>query len=47
MHYNTAASDAWSAGGCTREIVDRVPNLVATKTMTADLSVVPGRPRRT
>ena len=47
MHYNTARVGRLVDGGLYRELVDRVPNLVATKTMTGDLGVVAGRrPRR-
>lgn len=40
MHYNTARVGRTVGGPLYREVVDRVPNLVATKTMTADLGVV-------
>lgn len=40
MHYNTVKSGRLVSGGLYREIVDRVPNLVATKTMTSDLASV-------
>jgi dihydrodipicolinate synthase/N-acetylneuraminate lyase len=40
MHYNTAKSGRVIGGGLYRELVERVPNLVATKTMSDELSVV-------
>lgn len=40
MHYNTARVGRIVDGALYRQIVERVPNLVATKTMTADLGVV-------
>jgi dihydrodipicolinate synthase/N-acetylneuraminate lyase len=40
MHYNTGKSGRVVSGGLYREAVARVPNLVATKTMSDDLSVV-------
>ncbi len=40
MHYNTARVGRLVEGALYREIVARAPNLVATKTMTGDLSVV-------
>jgi dihydrodipicolinate synthase/N-acetylneuraminate lyase len=42
MHYNTARVGRVVDGQLYRNIVDRVPNLVATKTMTGDLGVVAG-----
>ncbi len=42
MHYNTARSGRLVDGALYREIVPLVPNLVATKTMTADTGVVSG-----
>jgi dihydrodipicolinate synthase/N-acetylneuraminate lyase len=42
MHYNTARVGRLVGGPLYKEIVARVPNLVATKTMTADLGVVAG-----
>jgi dihydrodipicolinate synthase/N-acetylneuraminate lyase len=42
MHYNTARSGRLVNGGLYRQLVERVPNLVATKTMTSDLSIVAG-----
>ena len=42
MHYNTARVGRLVGGPLYREIVARVPNLVASKTMTADLGVVAG-----
>jgi len=42
MHYNTAKAGRLVAGGLYRQVVDVVPNLVATKTMTSDLGVVAG-----
>lgn len=42
MHYNTARVGRLVEGPLYRELVARVPNLVATKTMTADLAVVGG-----
>ena len=42
MHYNTARAGRLVSGALYAEIVERVPNLVATKTMTGDLSVVAG-----
>ncbi len=40
MHYNTLKSGRLVDGQLYRELVQRVPNLVATKTMTGDLGVV-------
>jgi dihydrodipicolinate synthase/N-acetylneuraminate lyase len=40
MHYNTAKSGRVVGGGLYRELVERIPNLVATKIMSDDLSVV-------
>lgn len=40
MHYNTVKSGRLVSGGLYRDVVERVPNLVATKTMTSDLGVV-------
>jgi dihydrodipicolinate synthase/N-acetylneuraminate lyase len=40
MHYNTLKSGRLVDGPLYRELVQRVPNLVATKTMTGDLGVV-------
>jgi dihydrodipicolinate synthase/N-acetylneuraminate lyase len=40
MHYNTVKSGRLVGGDLYRRIVERVPNLVATKTMTGDLGVV-------
>jgi len=42
MHYNTARAGRIVDGGLYRAVVARVPNLVATKTMTADVGVVAG-----
>ena len=42
MHYNTARAGRLVSGALYAQIVERVPNLVATKTMTGDLSVVAG-----
>jgi dihydrodipicolinate synthase/N-acetylneuraminate lyase len=42
MHYNTGRVGRLVDGRLYAEIVDRVPNLVATKTMTGDLAVVAG-----
>jgi dihydrodipicolinate synthase/N-acetylneuraminate lyase len=42
MHYNTVKSGRLVGGSLYREIVERVPNLVATKTMTSDLGIVAG-----
>ena len=42
MHYNTVKAGRLVSGSLYREIVERVPNLVATKTMTSDLGVVAG-----
>jgi dihydrodipicolinate synthase/N-acetylneuraminate lyase len=42
MHYNTARAGRLVSGTLYREIVERVPNLVATKTMTSDLGIVAG-----
>ena len=42
MHYNTARVGRLVGGPLYQEIVARVPNLVATKTMTTDLGVVAG-----
>jgi dihydrodipicolinate synthase/N-acetylneuraminate lyase len=42
MHYNTVKAGRLVGGGLYREIVERVPNLVATKTMTSDLGIVAG-----
>jgi dihydrodipicolinate synthase/N-acetylneuraminate lyase len=42
MHYNTAKSGRLVDGALYREVVERVPNLVATKTMTSDLGLVAG-----
>jgi dihydrodipicolinate synthase/N-acetylneuraminate lyase len=42
MHYNTARVGRIVDGALYREIAERVPNLVATKTMTADLGTVAG-----
>jgi dihydrodipicolinate synthase/N-acetylneuraminate lyase len=40
MHYNTVKAGRLVGGALYREIVERVPNLVATKTMTSDLGIV-------
>jgi dihydrodipicolinate synthase/N-acetylneuraminate lyase len=40
MHYNTVKSGRLVGGSLYRQVVERVPNLVATKTMTSDLGVV-------
>lgn len=40
MHYNTARTGRVLAGTDYRPIIETVPNLVATKTMTSDLTVV-------
>ena len=42
MHYNTVKSGRLVSGSLYRQVVDRVPNLVATKTMTSDLGIVAG-----
>ena len=42
MHYNTARVGRIVSGSLYREIIERVPNLAATKTMTSDLGVVAG-----
>ncbi len=42
MHYNTARVGRMVNGGLYREVIARVPNLVATKTMTGDLATVAG-----
>ena len=42
LHYNTATTRRLVTGPLYRELVARVPNLVATKTMTGDLGVVAG-----
>lgn len=42
MHYNTARVGRLVEGPLYRRLVERVPNLVATKTMTADLGIVAG-----
>lgn len=42
MHYNTARAGRLVGGALYAEIVARVPNLVATKTMTGDLAVIAG-----
>ena len=42
MHYNTVKSGRLVGGALYRQVVERVPNLVATKTMTSDLGVVAG-----
>ncbi len=42
MHYNTVKSGRLVTGVLYRRVVDRIPNLVATKTMTSDLGVVAG-----
>lgn len=42
MHYNTARVGRLVGGQLYREITARVPNLVATKTMTGDLATVAG-----
>jgi dihydrodipicolinate synthase/N-acetylneuraminate lyase len=42
MHYNTARVGRIVDGGLYRQLVERIPNLVATKTMTADVGVVGG-----
>jgi dihydrodipicolinate synthase/N-acetylneuraminate lyase len=42
MHYNTVKSGRLVDGALYRQVVERVPNLVATKTMTSDLAVVAG-----
>ena len=42
MHYNTARVGRIVTGSLYRQIIERVLNLVATKTMTADLGVVAG-----
>lgn len=42
MHYNTARVGRIVTGSLYRQIIERVSNLVATKTMTADLGVVAG-----
>jgi dihydrodipicolinate synthase/N-acetylneuraminate lyase len=40
MHYNTVKAGRLVTGTLYRQVVERVPNLVATKTMTSDLGVV-------
>ena len=40
MHYNTVKAGRLVTGTLYRKVVERVPNLVATKTMTSDLGVV-------
>jgi dihydrodipicolinate synthase/N-acetylneuraminate lyase len=47
MHYNTSKSGRVIGGALYRELVERIPNLVATKTMSSDLSVVAGVVRET
>ena len=42
MHYNTARVGRVVDGALYRKLVDLIPNLVATKTMTADVGVVGG-----
>jgi dihydrodipicolinate synthase/N-acetylneuraminate lyase len=42
MHYNTARVGRLVGGTLYREVANRVPNLVATKTMTGDLSAIAG-----
>jgi dihydrodipicolinate synthase/N-acetylneuraminate lyase len=42
MHYNTAKAGRLVTGSLYRELVARIPNLVATKTMTGELAVVAG-----
>jgi len=42
MHYNTAKSGRVVVGALYQELVTAIPNLVATKTMSADLAVVAG-----
>jgi dihydrodipicolinate synthase/N-acetylneuraminate lyase len=42
MHYNTVKAGRLVGGSLYRQLVGRVPNLVATKTMTSDLGVVAG-----
>jgi dihydrodipicolinate synthase/N-acetylneuraminate lyase len=42
LHYNTARVGRLVAGGLYRELVERVPNLVATKTMSGELAVIAG-----
>lgn len=42
MHYNTVKAGRLVTGALYRQVVERVPNLVATKTMTGDLGVVAG-----
>jgi dihydrodipicolinate synthase/N-acetylneuraminate lyase len=42
MHYNTARVGRLVGGTLYREVVTRVPNLVATKTMTGDLGAIAG-----
>jgi dihydrodipicolinate synthase/N-acetylneuraminate lyase len=42
MHYNTARVGRLVTGALYRTLVARIPNLVATKTMTADLGTVAG-----
>jgi dihydrodipicolinate synthase/N-acetylneuraminate lyase len=42
LHYNTATTRRLVTGPLYRELVARLPNLVATKTMTGDLGVVSG-----
>jgi dihydrodipicolinate synthase/N-acetylneuraminate lyase len=40
MHYNTVKAGRLVGGSLYRQVVERVPNLVATKTMTGDLGTV-------
>jgi dihydrodipicolinate synthase/N-acetylneuraminate lyase len=42
MHYNTARVGRIVDGALYRRLVERIPNLVATKTMTSDVAVVGG-----
>ena len=42
MHYNTARVGRIVDGALYRRLVERIPNLVATKTMTSDVNVVGG-----
>ena len=42
MHYNTVKAGRLVGGSLYRQVVERVPNLAATKTMTSDLGVVAG-----
>lgn len=47
MHYNTARVGRVVSGALYRDIVERVPNLAATKTMTSDLGLLAGVVRDT